>query len=117
LACAFLLAACPISLWFGGVSGHKALTWVFAIGVPDQDHACARPRAATPSRARSSMLTVRQLEAALLARDGLKQPEIAACMGISPRQVERLLADARERAGAGTTSHLVAMVITDGLAP
>jgi DNA-binding CsgD family transcriptional regulator len=263
LACAFLLAACPISVWFGGVRGHEALTWVFAVGgavfavagvgrprpvycwlrhtparqllpaaagavavllnapdspswwialglllltptvgsarlslalaaitaaaylagttlggmrligrgdagvlaggvglvaytlvacfvvdaftrfvlglhrlerevverrepplrvpgtgaAPTPSEPAPRPRSAAASRARSSLLTVRQLEAVLLARDGLKQPEIAGCMGISPRQVERLLADARERTGAGTTSHLVAMLIADGIAP
>ena len=62
-------------------------------------------------------LTARQLEAALLARDGLRQSEIAICLGISPRQVERLLHDARQRAGAQTTSQLVAMLVAAQLAP
>jgi DNA-binding CsgD family transcriptional regulator len=76
------------------------------------------PRPKRPGdRDRSSRLTPRQLEAALLARDGLKQPEIAITLGISPRQVERLLTEARERAGAATTSQLVALLVTDGLAP
>ena len=48
----------------------------------------------------TTRLTARQLEALLLARDGLMQAEIASCMGISSRQVERLLHDARERVGA-----------------
>jgi DNA-binding CsgD family transcriptional regulator len=65
----------------------------------------------------ASRLTPRQLEAALLACDGLKQSEIAIVLGISPRQVERLLSQARERAGAATTAQLVAMLVTDGLLP
>ncbi len=62
-------------------------------------------------------LTPRQLEAALLIRDGLNQAETAASLGISRRQVERLLAEARERAGAATTSQLVAMLVQAGLVP
>jgi len=45
------------------------------------------------------------------------QAEAAASLGISRRQVERLLAEARERAGASTTSHLVAMLVNAGLTP
>jgi len=52
-----------------------------------------------------------------LARDGLRQTEIAACLGISTRQVERLLSEARTRSGAATTSQLVAMLVADGIAP
>lgn len=62
-------------------------------------------------------LTARQLEVALLACDGLRQGEIAVCLGISPRQIERLMHDARERAGAETTSHLVAMLVLARLSP
>jgi DNA-binding CsgD family transcriptional regulator len=72
-------------------------------------------RRASRDPSRPSCLTVRQLEAVLLARDGLKQAEIAVSLGISPRQVERLLSEARARAGAATTSQLVAMVVTDHL--
>jgi DNA-binding CsgD family transcriptional regulator len=80
------------------------------------------PRVAAPAgrerlRARTSLLTSRQLEVALLARDGLLEGEIAACLGISVRQVERLLHDARERSGAATTSELVALLVTGRLAP
>ncbi len=54
---------------------------------------------------------------ALLVRDGLNQSEAAACLGISRRQVERLLGEARARAGAATTSHLMAMLVACGDAP
>jgi DNA-binding CsgD family transcriptional regulator len=66
---------------------------------------------------RPSCLTPRQLQVGLLACDGLKQPEIAIALGISPGQVARLLGQARERTGAATTGHLVAMLVTDRLAP
>lgn len=62
-------------------------------------------------------LTARQLEVILLARDGLHQPEIAGCLGISPRQVERHLEQARRRTGALTTAHLVAMLVSERLTP
>jgi DNA-binding CsgD family transcriptional regulator len=71
-----------------------------------------RHDASCPSR-----LTPRQLQAALLACDGLKQPEIAIALGISPSQVARLLSQARKRMGAATTGHLVAMLVTDDSSP
>lgn len=79
-----------------------------------------RPGERRPHRhdvSRPSRLTPRQLQATLLACDGLKQPEIAIALGISPRQVARLLSQARERAGAATTGQLVAMLVTNGLVP
>ena len=69
-----------------------------------------------PSRP-ASRLTARQLEVALLLRDGLRQTEIAACLGISSRQVERLIAGARERVGAATTTQLVAMLAAGAIGP
>ena len=68
----------------------------------------AFPRGAT-------RLTARQLEVALLLCDGLRQTEIAECLAISTRQVERLAAGARERVGAATTYELVALLISDEL--
>ena len=74
------------------------------------------PATTTPQRARpASRLTARQLEVALLLRDGLRQKEIAACLGISVRQVERLLLAARELVGAATTTQLVAMLASGAL--
>ena len=60
-------------------------------------------------------MTARQLQVTLLLRDGLRQTEIASCLGISVRQVERLLGAARERVGAITTNELVAMLASGAL--
>lgn len=68
-------------------------------------------------RAAALNLTARQLEVVLLARDGLRQSEIAACLGISTRQVERLIGDAKRRSGAHTLSQLVAMLVSARVAP
>ena len=76
------------------------------------------PAAAAPRRRRpASRLTARQLEVTLLLRDGLRQTEIAACLGISARQVERHLAAARQRVHAATTTQLVAMLANGALTP
>jgi DNA-binding CsgD family transcriptional regulator len=80
-------------------------------------HSSAPLRPTVTAPALGSPLTPRQLQVALLIRDGLNQSEAAASLGISRRQVERLLGEARERAGASTTSHLVAMLVHAGLAP
>jgi len=64
-----------------------------------------------------SLLTARQLEVSFLVRDGLHQDEIAACLSISRRQVERLLEQARTRSGAATTGELIAMLVRDQLVP
>lgn len=77
---------------------------------PSPTAAARRPRP-------SSRLTARQLEVMLLLRDGLHQTEIAACLAISTRQVERLLAAARQRVGAATTTQLVAMLASGALTP
>ncbi len=79
----------------------------------------AMPRPApvdTPKRHRSH-LTSRELEVILLVRDGLLQTEIALALGVSTRQVERLLASARSRTGTATTSQLVAKLVTEQLSP
>lgn len=78
-------------------------------------HGSSRPAARRSPRS-ASRLTARQLQVALLLRDGLRQTEIAACLGISVRQVERLLGAARERVGAVTTCEFVAMLARGALA-
>jgi DNA-binding CsgD family transcriptional regulator len=89
--------------------------------VPNLAASAASPAEAPPPAAQrtprsTSPLTARQLQVTLLLRDGLRQTEIASCLGISVRQVERLLGAARARAGATTTSELVAMLASGALA-
>jgi DNA-binding CsgD family transcriptional regulator len=74
-------------------------------------------RPSTPHRRDASRLTARQTEVVLLARDGLRQAEIAECLGITTRQVEHQLAQARHRAKATTTAQLVAMLVSLRLVP
>ena len=83
---------------------------------PQREHTRAATRP-SPRRSDASLLTARQLQVVLLARDGLRQAEIAACLGISARQVERHLEQARGRVKAATTAQLVAMLVDGRLAP
>lgn len=76
----------------------------------------ARRRAPRP-KDRLSRLTCRELEVALLLRDGLRHAEIAVALGVTTRQVERLLQHARERVGASTAAELLAMLVTGRLTP
>jgi DNA-binding CsgD family transcriptional regulator len=62
-------------------------------------------------------LTARQLEVLALMADGLRYDEIAACLSISAQQVQRHVANARERLGVASTSQLLAVVVAAGLAP
>ena len=84
---------------------------------PPAEQPAARPRLRLGLPRGMSALTARQLQVVLLARDGLRQAEIAACLGISARQVERHLEQARRRAKAATTAQLVAMLVDGRLAP
>jgi hypothetical protein len=53
----------------------------------------------------------------LLVRDGLHHDEIASCLSVSRRQVERLVEQARSRVGAATTSELVGTLVDGRLVP
>jgi DNA-binding CsgD family transcriptional regulator len=92
-----------------------AVTAPTQAGEPPAEQPAARPRRRLALPRGTSTLTARQLEVVLLARDGLRQAEIAACLGISARQVERHLEQARRRAKAATTSQLVAMLVSGRL--
>ncbi len=70
-----------------------------------------------PLSAVRSSLTARQLEVLLLVRDGLHHDEIASCLSVGRRQVERLVEQARSRVGAATTSELVGMLVDGRLVP
>ena len=61
------------------------------------------------------MLTPREKEAAQLAADGLKDKQIADRMGITQRTVEAHLRSARIALEANNTTHLVAIIIRNGI--
>jgi DNA-binding CsgD family transcriptional regulator len=61
-------------------------------------------------------LTARQLQVCLLLSQGLRYGEIAACLGITIRQVARLVAQARQRARSATTTELLAKLVAAGVA-
>lgn len=59
-------------------------------------------------------LTLRQLEILAHYANGLRFKEIAELEFISSKTVENTLTAARERAGARTLPHLVAMIVASG---
>ncbi len=61
-------------------------------------------------------LSARQLQVAVLHADGLRQREIAACLSISERQVQRHIADAVAVLGLRNAYDLAATVVAEGLA-
>lgn len=62
-------------------------------------------------------LTARQLQVVALLADGLRYEEVAACLAISRRQVERHVRLACDRLGVRTTAQLVARAVALGLVP
>jgi DNA-binding CsgD family transcriptional regulator len=60
-------------------------------------------------------LTARQLEVVALLADGRKYADVAACMAISARQVQRHVADAVRRLGVSNANELVAVAVACGL--
>jgi DNA-binding NarL/FixJ family response regulator len=70
---------------------------------------------ATATTDQTSKLTGRQLEVLVLLCDGLKQHEIAQALGVSVRQIERHVRDAKDRLDARSTAELVAAALAAGL--
>jgi DNA-binding CsgD family transcriptional regulator len=66
---------------------------------------------------RLDRLTARQLQVVALLADGLRYREVAACLAISVRQVERHVAHAIARLGVSSAYELVAVAIREGLVP
>ncbi len=93
------------------------------VTVASSTRVAPNPPTPTPThpitRARRGLmgLTARELEVLLLVSDGLIQAEIAPALGISTRQVERLLASARARTNSATTSQLVAKLVSEQVVP
>jgi len=62
-------------------------------------------------------LTARQLQVLALLADGLRYREVAACLSISDRQVQRHVAHAVARLGLRNASELIAVAVRDRLVP
>lgn len=77
-------------------------------GGPDPD---------TPRDGATGLLTARQLQVVALLADGLRYDEIAACLAISERQVQRHVSNATARLGLRNAHHLTAVAVAEGLVP
>ncbi len=62
-------------------------------------------------------LTARQIQVAALLADGLRHREIAACLSISERQVQRHIAEAVTRLGLRNPYELAALAVSEGIVP
>lgn len=82
-----------------------------------QDQADATTANETPMTAGTGGLTARQLQVVALLADGLRYRDIAACLSISERQVQRHVSNAIARLGVGSTGELVALAVAEGMVP
>lgn len=73
--------------------------------------------AARREAGRLQRLTARQLEVVALLADGLRYDDVAACLSISRRQVQRHVAQAIERLGVRNANELIAVAVATGLVP
>jgi DNA-binding CsgD family transcriptional regulator len=67
--------------------------------------------------AATGRLTARQLQVVALLADGLRYREVAACLSISARQVQRHVAQAAARLGVHGAYELTAVAVSEGLVP
>jgi DNA-binding CsgD family transcriptional regulator len=123
-----------VGLWIGfgfwatlaGVFTDRIATYLIRVDVipppagveptaPPDDPAPASALSASP--APLEVLTGRQLEVVALLADGLRYDEIAACLSISTRQVQRHVAHAVERAGVRNANELTAVAVASGIVP
>jgi DNA-binding CsgD family transcriptional regulator len=72
---------------------------------------------APPPAERLERLTARQLEVTALLADGLRYQEVADCLSISTRQVQRHVALAVRRLDVRNANELIAVAVATGLVP
>jgi DNA-binding CsgD family transcriptional regulator len=82
---------------------------------PAGDDAAARASSDVPDR--MGRLTARQLQVVALLADGHRYRVIAACLSISPNQVQRHVRNAVERLAVHSPAELVAVAIAEGILP
>ena len=77
----------------------------------------ARPVPVVDPARVANRLTARQLQVSVLIADGVRYRDVAACLSISERQVQRHVSDARGRLGVKTTGELAAAIVALGIVP
>lgn len=91
---------------------RRVRTWTES---PARTAASERDRVAVGARESSTgRLTARQIQVVALLADGMRYRQIADCLSISVRQVERHVADGIARAGVRNATQLVAVAVSDG---
>lgn len=85
--------------------------------VQEDDAGVAAPTTHPPATDEDELrrLTARQLQVVALLADGCRYDEIAACLAISERQVQRHVSQAVERVGVRNANELVARAVAWGL--
>jgi DNA-binding CsgD family transcriptional regulator len=69
----------------------------------------------TPAPLGTGPLTARQLQVVALLADGHRHRSIAACLSISPDQVQRHVKNAVDRLGVRSSNELIAVAVAEGL--
>jgi len=98
---------------------HVSADAVAAPGPEPSEHRAPLSSPPDPRPPAKTLVTLseRQLEVVALLADGCRYAEIAAILGISTRQVERVAAGAVAVLGAENVAHLVAIATAEGLVP
>lgn len=84
---------------------------------PSGDDRAAAPAAPASTPDATEGLTARQLQVVALLADGLRYREVAACLSISVRQVQRHVANAVARLGVRNANELVAIAVSESVVP
>jgi DNA-binding CsgD family transcriptional regulator len=88
-----------------------------AVVVAADDREEPAPAVPDPPAATTRRLTARQLQVVALVADGLRHREVAACLSISERQVQRHIAEAVARLGLRNAYELAAVAVSEGIVP
>ena len=81
---------------------------------PEPGHATRHVPVVDPARV-ANRLTARQLQVAVLIADGVRYRDVAGCLSISERQVQRHVSNAIRRLGVETTEELAATIAALGI--
>lgn len=65
----------------------------------------------------TARLSARQSQVVVLLADGLRYRDIAACLSISERQVQRHVGEAVARLGVRNAYELTALAVSEGIVP